>query len=141
MKRKLIVLLGGIIVMCYTLLKNVDSMSIFVGMIEALADGGDVGTADFYLDKSHTKDFHVSEWSLKQKGININDIPKDMVSSRPFDSYVAFYCCEEDERDVEGWSCRPYYVSSSNALYTMNRENLCDIFTKGIWNYGSQKRR
>lgn len=140
MKNKMLVLLGGAFLICVTIVKNVDIVNKIICSVEALADGGDIGTPDFYLSKSHTQRFGHSEWSCQQRGLT--SIPSDIRYTDLGGFPMVFnFCCEEYEDDYEGNSCHPYYVSQSEPQYSLNRENLCDLFTSGIWSYSDQKRR
>ena len=140
MKKKLIVLLGGAFLMCVSIVKNVDIVNKFICSVEALADGGDIGTPDFYLSKSHTQRFDNSVKECQQRGLT--SIPEDIRYTNMGGYAMVFYfCCDEDEKDTEGRSCHPYYVSQSEPQYSLNRENLCDLFARGIWSYSNEARR
>lgn len=137
MKKQLIVLLGGVLLLCVAKAKNVDVVKYIICSVEALADGGDIGTPDFYLSKTHTERFSVTVKECQQKGLT--NIPDD-IRYTDLGGYpcVFYFCCDENESDSSAGSCHPYQFNTPPQL---NRENLCDIFTSGIWSYENNNRR
>lgn len=140
MNKKIIAFLGCAILMCLATVKNADMVNTFISSVEALADGGDIGTPDFYLSKSHTERFSESLKDCQQMGLT--NIPDDIrYTNLGGYAMVFYYCCDENEKDSQASSCHPYYASSTSPEYSLNRENLCDVWTDGIWSYENQERR
>lgn len=130
MKKKVtIILLCATMMLALSSLRNGIVSNFLFYNVEALADGGEWGTPDFYLSKARARLFTDSVKECKRLGLTESEINNIKRWNYDLQGYeCVFYCCWDAEYESD--SCHPY---SDN----VNRYGLC--YPKhgniGLWDY------
>lgn len=135
MRKKIILFTLSVLMMsCISLIRKYDIVNAFRYNIEALADGGDWGTEDYYLSKAKPHEFTLSVKKVKRLGLSDSDINSIKRWNTSIQAYECVYHCCWDAQ-YESDSCRPYSSSINECGLCYPKQGLI-----GLWNYEHQCR-
>lgn len=133
-KRVFLITLSVLTMSCISFIRKYDIVNAFRYNIEALADGGDWGTEDFYLSKATDHEFSMSVKDAQRLGLSQSEIDGIIRWNTSIEAYECIYHCCWDAQ-YESDSCRPYSSSINECGLCYPRQGLI-----GLWDYEHEHR-
>lgn len=116
-------------VSCLSFIRKHDIINSLRYNVEALADGGDWGTKDFYLSKAEAREFTESIPKCRRLGLSDSEINSIKRWNTYTQSYECVYhCCWDAE--LESDSCHPYDSGANEYGLCWPKQGLI-----GLWDY------
>lgn len=135
MRKKIILITLSVLMMsCISFIRKYNIVNAFRYNIEALADGGDLGTEDFYLSKAKPREFSMSVKDAQRLGLSQSEIDGIKRWNTSIQAYECIYHCCWDAQ-YESDSCRPYSSTVNECGLCYPRQGLI-----GLWDYEREHR-
>ena len=133
MKKKLIyITFCALILSCFDVVRKQDIVNSLIYNVEALADGGDWGTKDYYISKARSREFTESIPKCRRLGLSdveINSIKRWNTSTQSYE--CVYHCCWDAEYLTD--SCHPYDSGANECGLCWPKQGLI-----GLWDYEHQ---